>query len=761
MSVTGVANTPSASARVATPDTLAALDLPRILDLVACHAVSDLGAAAVRARVPSPDVEWVREELATVRELAAALRGDAPFSPVPVPDLTAVLETLDTPGGVLDAEGLLGLAGGLHAMREVRAGLARLERDAPRAAALAVDVPPGEIGARVTRSIAPDGTVTDDASRDVARARRRVRDVRARLIQVLERHARQLGEDGGVTMRGGRYVIPVRKDARARSPGIVHGESSSGATLFVEPVDAVEHGNDLAGAEAEEARAVLAVLRELTETARPHRDAIGAGWSMCVRADDLYARARYALGCDAALPAIGAPGSPLVVRRGFHPLVLAEGAGAVPFDLELEDGARTLLVSGPNAGGKSVLLKAVGSLAVLAQSGIVPPVGEGTRLPAFTRVFADIGDRQSIAQSLSTFSGHLQAMRGILSAADAGSLVLLDEIGGGTDPLEGAALAGAVLLSLNQRGCVTVATTHLSDLKDLAARSAGFVNASLRFDTDTLAPTYQFQQGQPGRSYGIAIARRLGLPAAVLDRADELLPEGARSLEAVLAELEARDADLRERLLALEAAEAEVAALREAAGRERASLERRDDALRERERTLEREGREQARRFLLEARRRVEEALGLARAAVTEATAKEARRLVEEGVQGEAEALKRLQRKGWKVLGTDEGGVASRAPRPAPRTPPSPPTASPLTAARTEVDLRGMTGDEAEAAVVAAVDGAVVDELPWIRIIHGKGGGVLRARVDAVLRQDPRVASHRAAPPEQAGTGVTIAELAP
>ncbi len=748
MSVTRVANTPSASARVATPDTLAALDLPRILDLVARHAVSALGAAAVRARAPAADLAGVREELAAVQELALALRGDSPFSPVPVPDLAPALEALDTPGSVLDAEGLVGLAGAVQAMREVRVGLVRLERDAPRVAALAVDVPPAEIAARITRSIAPDGAVSDDASPEVKRARRRVREVRARLIQLLERHARQLGEDGGVTVRGGRYVIPVRKDARTRSPGIVHGESSSGATLFLEPVEAVAHGNELAVAEAEEARAVHAVMRELTEAARPHRDAIGGGWCMCIRADDLYARARYALASGAAPPAIGAPGSPLVVRRGFHPLVLAESADAVPFDLALAEGERTLLVSGPNAGGKTVLLKAVGSLAVLAQSGIAPPVGEGTRLPLFPRVFADIGDRQSIAQSLSTFSGHLQSMRGVLTEADAGSLVLLDEVGGGTDPLEGAALAGAVLLALTARGCLTVATTHLSDLKELAARSAGFVNASLRFDTDTLAPTYQFQQGQPGRSYGIAIARRLGLPDDVLDRADALLPEGARSLEAVLAELEARDHDLRERTLALEAAAADVVVRREEADHERASLARREAALRERERALEREGREQARRFLLEARRRVEDALGLARAAVTETTAREARRLVEEGVSEEAEALRKLQRKGWKVVNA-EPRTAHRA------------ASAPLTTARPEIDLRGMTGDEAEAAVVAAIDEAVVAELPWVRIIHGKGGGVLRARVDGVLRRDRRVAGRQLAPPEQGGAGVTIAELAP
>jgi DNA mismatch repair protein MutS2 len=338
-----------------------------------------------------------------------------------------------------------------------------------------------------------------------------------------------------------------------------------------------------------------------------------------------------------SLPKLDPAPAALVIRQGYHPLLLEESSKPVAFDLEMAADRRTLLVSGPNAGGKTVLLKAVALINTLAQSGIVPPVGPDSSLPIFRRVFADIGDHQSIAESLSTFSAHVFTVNRILQEADDGSLVLLDEVGAGTDPFEGAALAGAVLLALTARGALTIATTHLSQLKDLAAAREGFLNASLQFDGETLAPTYRFLLGQPGRSYGIAIAKRLGFPADVLGTAEELVPEGARSLEAALAELENAEAEVRRREEALSTAEAQIASTQAAIRRESVDLAGRE---------------EQMRRFLLEARRRVEEALGIARAAVDEATAKEARRLVEEGVREEGEALKKLEGKGWRLKST-------------------------------------------------------------------------------------------------------------
>ncbi len=780
--MTEVTRTPSSSSAPASADAVTELEFARVLEVVARRAVSPLGADAVRRRRPRAALEEIRAELAAVAELAQVLRDGDGFAPEPVPDLRETVRALTTAGSVLDGEVLVELAQSVGAMRRTALALEGLRDVAPRAAALVVELPSKGLERAIARALEPDGSAKDDASPELRRARRRVRETRASLIQQLESRLRDLSAetDGDVRVRNGRYVIPIRRDARSRVRGIVHGESSSGATLFVEPGELVDVGNALAEAQADEARAVLAVLRDLTERARPDAARIAAGWAMCIAADDLYARARYAHDVDAAVPRLTSAPGRLMIRRAVHPLLRDEVQDAVPFDLVLDDGETTLVVSGPNAGGKTVFLKAVGLVSAMAQAGIVPPVGPETELPVFGRIFVDIGDHQSIAASLSTYSAHLRALKDILEEADDRSLVLLDELGGGTDPIEGGALAGAVLLRLASRRVTTVATTHLTQLKELAARADGLINASLEFDAETLAPTYRLLKGKPGRSYALAMARRLGLPPAVLDTAEELTPEQVRSMDAMLAELERRETELTRREAGVASAGARLDRDAAATARDRAELDERRDALDERERVIERTGREAARRFLLAARKRVEEALGLARAAVTEATAKEARRLVEEGVRREGDALSELERvakaQGWKIKkgrrepsagradsrSSPRGSAAPRRERqpagPAHRSHRSDPATGDHQAA-TEIDLRGLTGDEAEAAIIAALDAAVVADLPVLRIIHGKGTGALRARVGQVLERDRRVASVRPAPPPEGGTGVTIAEL--
>ncbi|MEJ2240253.1 MAG: hypothetical protein P8X82_18335, partial [Gemmatimonadales bacterium] len=615
MSATGVAGTPSSFSGVSTPAALDALEFEVALDVVARHAVSEIGAESVRSRVPSGSVDWVISELATATEFQRLLDSGDPFRPEAVQDIRAVLESLEIEGNVLEPTELLAVGAASEAMRNVLAGLERIAAEAPRLSSLAVELPQSAIGRSIDRALDPDGAVKDDASPELSRARRGVRDTRARLVALLEKQMRSLGQSAGhaeVTLKSGRYVIPVRRDDRDRVRGIVHGESSSGTTLFVEPPEAVELGNELNGWESEEARAVLAVLRDLTEMIRPHRFGLAAGLEMCRCVDDAYARARFAIECDSTQPQVVDRERALCIVRGAHPLLVAAGENAVPFDLHLSGDEHTLLVSGPNAGGKTVLLKAVGLICSMAQSGIIPPVGKGTSLPIYGTFFVDIGDHQSIAASLSTFSAHVAALREILERADGAALVLVDELGGGTDPIEGAALAGATLLSLNDRACTTVATTHLTELKELAAKTEGVVNGSLEFDIETLAPTYQFIKDRPGRSFGLAIARRLGVPDDVLARAEELQPKEARSLEAMLADLEQREQQLRQREEQVSLDAARLAKESEAVTRLRETLDSRDLELAAREKQAEREGREQARRFLLDARRRVEQALGVA-----------------------------------------------------------------------------------------------------------------------------------------------------
>lgn len=798
------AGTPFVSSDV--DDALETIEFAAVLDRVAAHATGMLGARRVRARRPTGDIGWIREELAMVAEAAGVFRrGDAMLAEA-VPDIAAGLARLRIEGSVLDPRELAEIRQTLSAARRVVDDLRRLVEQAPRAAALIAELPPKAIERRLEQSVDDDGNLLDGASPSLAAARRNVQIARQRLLRRLDTILRGLDNssstgDGSVTVRNGRYVIPVRRDSRSRPGGIIHDESGSMGTLFIEPSEAVESGNALREAEVEEERETLRVLRELSDLLRPEMPRLRAAFELCIAVDDLVARARYAVACGAECPTVEPAPAALTIVNGRHPLLLDGEEPVVPFDLQLGDGQRTLLVSGPNTGGKTVLLKAVALAAALAQSGVIPPVGAGSTLPVFTRFFADIGDRQSIAASLSTFSAHVRMLGRILADADDATLVLLDEIGSGTDPAEGAALAASVLVSLTTRGAVTLATTHLGSLKNLATGVPGIVNASLQFDAATLTPTYRFLKGVPGRSYGLAIARRLGLPAAVVADAEARVPDAERNLDALLAAVEARQRELTTRTAELEARAIEADSLAARLEAEHREQDARDADLRRREKEAERRGREQARAFLLDARQRVEDALGAARTAADDAAARDARRLVEEGIRLEGEALSETAEVGGAVALPGEsvapgqrvrvatgstgdvlevrgdgrlvvrvGGMRmvvdavsvtpvaappkNQSSVPAAVEPPPGAAAAPM-----QIDLRGLTGDEAESATLAALDAAVLAEYPYLRIIHGMGTGVVRERVRRVLSADRRVRAFDFAPRNQGGTGVTIAEL--
>jgi len=742
------------------PSVLETLEFPAALEGVAAHAAGPLGAARVTRRSPATDPDAIRAALAQVAELAALLLTDDAIRAEPVPDITAALELLGVPGSALEGAALARLGGALAAARIVAGDLARLAAEAPRTAALRVAPPPKELEQRLAVSLDADGQVQDGASRTLARARRAVREARARLVKQLDAMLAALdptdrAPDAAVTVREGRYVIPVRSTARARIGGIVHDESATRATVFIEPPEVIELGNALRAAELDEQREVLQVLRDLTELLRPHRDAIAAAWEMCVAFDDLCARARYAVEVNGFAPAIGT--GPLEIRNGRHPLLVG-GEVVVPFDLVLAPDECTVLVSGPNTGGKTVLIKAVGLLALMAQSGIIPPIGPHSTLPVFTGVFADIGDRQSIAASLSTFSAHVAVLRDILERAAAGSLVLLDEIGSGTDPAEGGALATAVLQTLTRRRAVTLATTHLGALKQLAAETVGIVNASLQFDGETLTPTYRLLKGVPGRSYGLAIARRLGIAGDVLEIAERAMPKAERELDALLATVEARARELDAREQELAARDQSLRGDAEKVDARAAELAAGEREVKARAQSLERQAREQARAYLLEARKKVEDALGRARAAVDEATAREARRLVEQAIDETAgEGAGEKTREGWMSLEelkrARRGSASPNLPQPPPTS-----TARSLTAA-TEISLIGLRVAEAEPLLVKALDDAVLADLPYLRVVHGKGTGALRQFVHDVLSADPRVKRFGFAPPNQGGHGVTLVEF--
>src|SRR5688572_8377568 len=592
----------------------------------------------------------IEREHARVTAMRALVAAEAPWSPEAVPDVARPLTRLHVTGAALPGPELLAVLVLLRSSRRTAEALRDPRRPTVATAVLA-PISANLIAAKqeeaaLERILADDGSVRDDASPQLRRIRRELRGAEAELVRLLERIMAKLDShqqvpDMSVTMRNGRYVIPVRREGRGAVGGIVHDTSGSGATLFVEPPAAVEEGNRIRELEIEEVREVDRILLEATDRIRPLHDELVASLEALILLDSLFGRARYAIAYQCAHAELGTPANGFALRNGRHPLLLAQGVAVVPFDLEMAPDERTLLVSGPNTGGKTVLLKSLALISALVQSGVPAPVATGSRVAVFDNLFADIGDEQSIEASLSTFSAHLKNLGEILVAASPRSLVLIDELGSGTDPVEGAALGGAILEELTRRGALTVATTHLGALKELATEVPGVVNASLQFDAVALAPTYRLIKGIPGRSYGISIARRLGLREDVIGRAEERVPKGERDVNRLLADLELRDAELakreRDAERALESAQARAHRLAE-----------REAKVRQREREIEKESRAGARRYLLDARAEIERTIRELReagAAGLEEQARLARQGVERLAAEHGEALTALERR--------------------------------------------------------------------------------------------------------------------
>jgi DNA mismatch repair protein MutS2 len=635
---------------------LGILEFPRLLAHVAGRASSAPGAAAVRALAPRGDRLWIEAEHARVNAMRSLVASELGWPTESIPELGEPLRRLRIEGLTWSALELLAGATLMRSSRRVRDALRDPRRPAITLAYLVayanalIDLRPREEA--IARAISDDGTVRDDASPALRRVRKELRQAEGELVRILEREMGRLEphhqvSDLSVTMRNGRWVIPMRREAKGYVGGIVHDSSGTGATIFVEPPAAVEFGNRLRELEIDEQREVERVLRELTDEIRPYHEALMGAFDALVALDALYARARYALEAHCAPLTFGTPAEGLAVVDGRHPLLLAKGVTVVPFDLTLDPGERTLLVSGPNTGGKTVLLKAIGLLCAMAQAGVPAPVGAMSRLPVFDDMYADVGDEQSIEASLSTFSAHLKNLGEILRSATADSLVLIDELGSGTDPAEGAALGGSILETLTLRGTLTLATTHLGQLKLLATDVSGVVNASLQFDAAQLAPTYRLLKGVPGRSYGLSIARRLQLPEAVIVRAEERLPAGERDLAVLLADVEAREASLTDRERVMEREQEKL--------RSRVStVADRELKVRERERESERVARQEARKYLLEARGQVERAIAEIRAKAAEQaagfdeTARAMRRSIEEAAAAQSVAVDAVAQRGQR-----------------------------------------------------------------------------------------------------------------
>jgi DNA mismatch repair protein MutS2 len=782
------------------------LDFPQILTRLSRHVSFSAGRDLVLSLEPSAVLVEVQQRLQETREARHLLEAHDGLSLGGAHDVRQLAHQAGR-GALLQPTDLLDISSTLRVGRRVQRMLGRLHGQVPLLADIAARVESCEgLADEIGRCINDQGEVVDHASDRLSRIRRELRTAHERLLDKLNRiiaNARNAIylQESLITQRSGRYVIPIKADFKGRIPGIVHDISASGATLFIEPLSAVEIANRWRELQIEEEKEVERILAELSAFVGSLADELAWTVEAMAELDFAMAKARYANALDATEPFIAPipsgsghehPGTVLDLRQARHPLLAPEAV--VPIDVYLADDYFALVITGPNTGGKTVSLKTVGLMAAMAQSGLHLPVAEGSSLSVFDGIYADIGDEQSIEQSLSTFSSHLTNIVRILDRAGERSLVLFDELGAGTDPVEGSALARAILSHLLARRITTLVATHYSELKAYAHTTPGVENASVEFDLETLTPTYRMQIGLPGRSNAFAIAERLGLSPLIVRAARALVSPEELETESLLAEIqEAHRA-------AIVARDEAVLAQRRVTERER-QLAARLAVIEGERATILGETRAEARRELAAARKEIEalreqmverhslSTLGeewLAQAQARLADQEEAlppppppRPPEEVVLPGEIGVGDTVWIRGLSTTGQVtalEGNTAdvqvgnfgvrvqqSDLERRAGRKAAEPPRAAVETGAypapSVELDLRGQRVEESIPYLEKYLDDAFLADMPFVRIVHGKGTGALRQAVRQQLRGHPLVKSHRSGERGEGGSGVTVAYL--
>ncbi|HEC21755.1 MAG TPA: endonuclease MutS2 [Chloroflexi bacterium] len=801
------------------PDTYRILELNKIIERLAGYAAFSASEMLLRALEPSGDLEEVLRRQQETTEARNLLEAQSHLGVGGARDVRPHVQDAAR-GSTLRPEQLLDIRATLLAAGTLKRAIGKRAGQFPLLNEIALGIDEGKpLVAAISRVLSDEGEVLDSASEKLARIRQELQSTRARLQDKLQslvtssQYASYLQEPI-ITMRGGRYVLPIKAEYKGRIQGIVHDQSASGATLFIEPLPTVEINNRIRELELDERDEVRRILSELSALVGAEADRLIWTVEALAQLDAAFAKARYASALRASAPHLvdfdpkRTPGSTIRLYSARHPLL--DPQTVVPIDVELDEETYSLVITGPNTGGKTVTLKTIGLLALMAQCGLHIPAAEGSTLTVFRAIYADIGDEQSIEQSLSTFSAHLRRIIRILAQADQHALVLLDELGSGTDPAEGAAIARAILTELLQRGVTTFVATHYPELKLFAHSTPGVRNASVEFDIETLSPTYHLIIGLPGRSNALAIAQRLGLPERVIERARSYI--GAADLQAddLLDEIHRTRQEIRQAQARLVAAEAEVQALR-------AELQARLESIEEERRAIIEEARAQAQAELeavraeVEAlRRRLRRASPPEREAApspeelkdVEAEVESLEELLEAPVEpvtvplpaaepAEAAPLRALRpgdrvyvpglnaegeiialnsgddvevRVGQLRVRVDADSLewrASAGEREAEETSPEagirvPHPESP----GVELYLRGYTIEDALPMLEEYLDQAYLAGLPWVRIVHGKGTGRLRQAVREHLRQHPLVKEYKPAPGSEGGEGVTIVYFA-
>lgn len=792
------------------------------------------GRERLASMCPLPDRPAVEERLAAVSEWQRALASEEDTIPLhQVVDVRQPLRRVRPEGAYISPAELLDVARMLQTLRRVRRFFDRRREAYPTLFELSREIAERKhLEERIDEVVEGEGTIRDQASPELARIRRTIVRRQAQLRETLQSELRKAIGQGYATeeqptIRGGRMVIPVRAEAKRKVEGFVQDVSATGQTVYIEPTACLNLNNEVRELQSAEQQEIERILRELADRLREHMDALQGNTEVLVQLDVLQAMASLARELDAVVPEIA--DEPVVdIRQGRHPVLqlhfktLNERKGAsgertvVPLDLELGEEYQTLVVTGPNAGGKTVAMKTVGLFALMLAYGLPVPAAETSRFGLFDRLLVDIGDEQSIEEDLSTFSSHVARLKYMLRKADAHSLILIDEAGTGTDPAEGGALAQAVLEELTERGVRTIATTHHGTLKVFAHATEGVENGSMEFDQETLRPTYRFQAGLPGSSYAFDIARRMGLSGGTLERARELMGEHKTAMEELITEYEVRTQELDRQLAE---ARREV---KDAAKERRQYEERRRRIDKERE-EIRQQALEEAERIVKGANARIERTIREIKEAEAERErTKEARERFEEfreqvGRQADQagppdqepeeekadapspqEAAPAPEPAGGAIeegdrVVLDEGTTAAdvlevnggeavlamgamrtrvsldrlrkvggkRKQKVTVRQTSSggPGDGLPSMQARRKVDLRGYRVDEAISEVQRLIDRAVAANLNRVEILHGKGTGALRQAVQEHLATRPDVSHFEEAPWDQGGAGVTIVVL--
>lgn len=777
------------------------LEYTKILEQLAAFAVSDMGKARAQALRPSSDFQEVQrmQEQTAQAETALQQIGGNPVDAFP--DAREALKksrmTLSLGMGEL-----LEIGRACRAMRRCKEAISG-ESVGDHLQNFALQLPAFRaMEEEIFRCILSPDEMADAASSQLMTLRKQIRSAHERVREKLNQMTHSSSyktylQENIITMRNGRYVLPVRAEHRGNVPGLVHDQSGSGMTLFIEPASIVEIGNDIKKLQAQEQEEIQRILAALTQQVAPQSEWMAGGLFVLAHIDLLFAKARLAEKMRGTRPELNQKGV-IRIMKGRHPLIAADQV--VPIDIWLGEDFSTLIVTGPNTGGKTVTLKTVGLFTLMAQSGLFLPANSGLEMAVFEDIYADIGDEQSIEQSLSTFSSHMKNLVGILNEANDKSLVLLDELGSGTDPVEGAALAMAILQTLHQRGCTTLATTHYSELKAFALTREGMENASMEFDVNTLSPTFRLFIGIPGKSNAFEISKRLGLSQYIIDLAETFLDHEDIHFEDLLSSAEAQKKKAEEEREQAQQARMEMERLRTQWEREREKEEQ------QREKLIQK-AKQEARDIIKKTRDESEKIIKALRAAEKEGDSSQRSRMIQgardalraqdnrnanqiatSGKRAEGEIPKTVQPgEEVYVVSLDQQALVLEAPKNnevsvqvgilkmnvklddlrihkgqkaknAPSSTSAKVRAS-IKSAALEMDVRGESVEEAMWQVDKFIDDSAMSGLKEVSIIHGKGTGALREGIQLFLKHHPHVKSYRLGHYGEGEAGVTVVTL--